>query len=81
MNASWTSTFLSTARGSNSGWCYRFTLLGSSVDGALTRDIWGDLDFKYVSINYNKITDVDNGAFIGSSERLISLNLGQALTA
>ncbi|MPC08167.1 Leucine-rich repeat-containing protein let-4 [Portunus trituberculatus] len=48
---------------------------GSRVDGALTRDIWGNLDFKYVSINDNKITDVDNGAFIGSKQTLISLNL------
>ncbi|KAK8400082.1 hypothetical protein O3P69_003048 [Scylla paramamosain] len=54
---------------------FQFTLQGSRADGALTRDIWGDLDFKYVSINDNKITDVDNGAFIGSTETLISLNL------
>lgn len=54
---------------------FQFILQGSKVDGALTRDIWGDLDFKYVSITDNKITDVDNGAFINSAETLISLNL------
>lgn len=61
--------------------CFRFSLQGSNADGALTRDIWGDLDFKYVYINNNKITDVDNGAFIGSTETLISLDLGKNYSA
>lgn len=54
---------------------FQFSLQGSSANGALTRDIWGELDFKYVFINHNKITDVDNGAFISSKDTLISLDL------